>query len=119
MIKIGLTAEDRERFGCPEWLEFTSVTTRDAEAFEDAGGMVGWFDEDNRARVSWWRSQVWLALRRIGISLKYDEVHFSLTGVRVETGETPGKAPSARSGSRTRKSSASSTRASTRRASKS
>lgn len=113
MPYIRLGDEDREQLGCPvEWLEFEDrVLTGEAEEFEAYGGALKHFID--RTTVRWWRAMVWLGLYRAGVKKAFDDVQFNLAAVQIE--EEPGKAPSsAPDGSRTRRTSASSTRRSTR-----
>lgn len=117
MPTIRLGDEDREKFGCDEWLPFEDrVLTTEGEALEDAGGSVKALADS--ARVAWWRTMVWLALYRAGITKPYSEVHFDLNAIDIDDGG-PGKAPSGSSASRTRRTSASSTPRSRRTGSKS
>lgn len=116
MPTIRLGDEDRAKLGCEEWLRFDErVRTDEAEAFEEAGGSLKAFID--RTTVRWWRAMVWLALHRAGVKANFDDVHFDLNAITLE--DEPGKAKSGANGSRTRRTSASSTPRSRRTGSKS
>lgn len=116
MPTIRLGDDDRERLHCQEWLAFDErVRTDEAEAFEEAGGTLK--DFVDRTTVKWWRATVWLALYRSGVKARFEDVHFDLSAITLQ--DDPGKALSGEGGSRTRRTSASSTRRSTRSGSKS
>lgn len=109
MPTIRLGTADRERFGCAEWLPFDErFDTREGEAFEAAGGEIVHFAKDGK--VIRWRSLVWLALHRSGLTVPFDDVHFDLNAADIQ--DDPGKAPSGSSASRTRRTSSKSSPAS-------
>lgn len=109
-MRIRLADEDRKRFVCPEWLEWDQrVDTREAEAVEEQGAdplrLLNELTGGNPS-IRAIRLMVWLALRRSGVDIPFSECHFDLA-FAVERAE--GKAPSAKSGSRTPGRSAAST----------
>lgn len=115
-----LSDEDRAKLGGPEWLEFEDrLSTREAEQIEAAGMSYRELLALNKpatAPAKAWRLAVWLCLNRAGVEIPLDEVHFNLFGLEPEIVGV-GKAPSAKSGSRTRPASAAtSTRPSRRKA---
>ncbi len=78
-MQLRLPDEDRERFGCDEWLDYdpTTVTVEDAEAVEEAGGE--WTSR---------RAQFWLALRRAGHEVAWgDLANVNLVKVRSREGK--------------------------------
>lgn len=112
-MRISLSEEDRERFGCPEWLVLPdgfTLSALDAEALEVAGADWTLYGSQKVGGV---RALVWLGLRRAGIDVPYADLDFNISRIRYEA---PGKAPSATSGSRTPGPSAARTRASRRKA---
>jgi hypothetical protein len=92
MPTIRLGDADRERWGCPEWLEFpASLPVRDAKALQAAGGK--YLDYFNRDEPAGWQVIVWLALHRAGITVKLDELEdLDLAAISIADVE-PGKAP--------------------------
>jgi hypothetical protein len=116
MPTIRLGDVDRERFGCPEWLDVPeTLPVRDAEALEEAGGKyLDWFRRDT---AKGFQSLVWLALHRAGITKKLDELADLDLGAILIQGTETGKASGSGSGT-TPRTSASSTRPSRRTRSK-
>lgn len=115
MPTIRLGDEDRERYGCPEWIEFPQqLPTSDAEAIDEAGGTyLDFFRTDARG----FKTQIWVAMHRAGVTVPWKDWEFNLMAVRLD--ESLGKGPSSTpSGSTTPPTSASSTRRSTRSRSK-
>lgn len=110
-MRFRLSAEDRERLGGPEWLDFDErLSTQEAEKLEAAGAdpyALGTL-RSSKPTVEALRIVIWLCLTRIGVDVKFEDVHFDLFALDAE--REPGKAPSARSGSRTRGRSAASSR---------
>jgi hypothetical protein len=100
-VKIRLSDPDRERLGCPEWLDYDPnfLSVDDAEALEVAGGKYQDFIQRGPAGD---RVRVWVALHRAGVTVTpFGALTFNLLGWQVQ-GDELGKAPSARSGSTTR-----------------
>lgn len=113
-MKIRLSAPDRERLGCPEWLDFdlASLSFDEAQALEDAGGKYRDFFDEGLVAV---RARVWVALHRAGVTVTpYGSLTFNLV---FEYDGAPGKAPSAKGGRTTKSTSATSSRRSSRRTS--
>lgn len=111
-MKLRLSDPDRARLGCPEWLEYDrdQLDLADAEALEAAGGR--WFDYAE-STLAGSRARVWIALHRAGVTVTpYESLHFDVLGITYEDmpAPSPGKAPSKRSGPRTRSTSAASGR---------
>ena len=110
-MKIRLSAPDRERLGCPEWLDFDlmNLSVEEAEALEEAGGDYRDFFAVGIRAI---RSRVWVALHRAGVTVTpYGSLTFNLV---FETDGELGKAPSARAGRTTSSTSATSSRPSPR-----
>lgn len=105
MPTIRLGDADRERYGAPEWLEFTdALSIRDAKAFQAAGGK--YMDFFKRDEPAGWQAIAWLALHRAGVAVKVDELEdLDLAAVRLADSQPSGKASSGGSG-RTRRTSA-------------
>lgn len=103
MSRLRLSDVDRERLGCPEWLERVDdpITLKEARALEAAGGdWQKWprpgvaMDLDTTAVF------VWVALFRNGVTPpQLGDLEFSLN---LAYEPSPGKAPSATSTKRTR-----------------
>lgn len=106
-MKIRLSDPDRERLGCPEWLDISySLDVREAEALEKAGGDYTLYTAAGPGAT---RTRIWVGLHRAGVTVPFDELHFDLLGLTVE--DVPvGKARSARGGSGTRSKSPASAR---------
>lgn len=114
---IRLGDQDREYFGCDEWLPFDErVLTNEAEAFESFGGNLTAFTDAKK--VAWWRAMVWLTLFRAGVKKAYDDIQFDLNALRIED-NAGGKALSETDVSATSQTSVSSTPRSRRTRSKS
>ena len=109
-MKISLSAADQKRLGCAEWLEWNEeLSTVEAEAIEEAGASpydMGSLTTANPTTKAL-RLMVWLSLRRSGVDVELAGFDFNLFGLRFD--RAPGKAPRARSASRTPAPSASST----------
>jgi len=106
-MRIRLSDEDRERLGGPEWLEVDTdrFTVGEAQKVEEAGLPAGAFLGRGFATLL---TRIWIGLFRAGVTppASVGDMEFiNLAGLRVED-ESPGKAPSARSGARTRSTSA-------------
>ena len=121
--------EDRERLGAPEVLELTlqKLSVRDAEVVEEHCGMTA--DEaveqmrmtreelpDGKARLRFKprgiRLTVWLALRKAGVDVPFEELEFSyLPFIGALTVEPEGKAEPPTGGGPTRSKSRTSGRA--------
>lgn len=105
MRRIRLVDADRERFGCPEWLERVDEvpTIREAMALEAAGGsLADWPKPGVPMTLGNYLVWAWMALRRNGVMPPpLDEFDISL-GFDYEDPESPGKAPSAPSTKSTR-----------------
>lgn len=92
MLHIRLSDEDRERLGCPEWLDIdlNSVTAREAAVMQrgfDLDGEKAAFPTPGAWRVAlgtppWsfagWVFLVWFALRRAGITVPVAELDFDI-----------------------------------------
>lgn len=109
-MKIRLSDEDRERLGCPEVLDCSTMpfTVTDAEAIEDATGMESLdalklmnpereeLPDENKVRLRMkpkgMRLRVWLGLHRAGVVVKFDELTFDFVPfLGSEIVELPGK----------------------------
>lgn len=115
-MRIRLSDPDRERLGCPEWLDFDvdHLSLEDAEALEAAGGDYQKYFGSGPSAV---RVRVWVALHRAGVTVTpIEALTVNLMGMLFE-GVTPGKAPSANGGKPTRSTSGTSSRPSRRRTS--
>lgn len=107
-MKIRLSDPDRERLGCPEWLDVArSLDVAEAEALEAAGGDWALYTDRGPAAL---RTRVWVGLHRAGIMVApVGELHFDVLNLQAEDAPV-GKARSATSGSGTRSKSPVSTR---------
>lgn len=110
-MRIKLSATDRERFGCPEWLSVQTekLGLREALALDaagidalaldelirtvpvlDAAGQPV-LDEDGepkrRVLPSAWQALVWLGLYRAGVHVDYDSFDFDLFGLQTAADE--------------------------------
>ena len=104
-MQFALSEEDRTRLGAPEVIDYDqlSLSVEDAEAIDEAGGdWRRW----GTTQAGAFRAAIWLALRKAGSGISYTDVTFDIRALRVV--QAPGKAPSARSGSRTPSTSATS-----------
>lgn len=106
-MRIRLSDEDRERLGCPEWLEvdLDRYSVAEAQKAEEAGLPAGAYLGSGFLTLL---SRIWIGLFRAGVTPPAsvaDMEFINLAGLLVEN-ESPGKAPSARSGARTRSTSA-------------
>lgn len=109
-MKIRLIDADQKRLGCAEWLDYERdhLELTDAEALEAAGGKWTDFPQSTLAGA---RARVWVALHRAGITVTpFEALTFDILGIRYDDVESPGKAPSAPSGSATRSTSRGSAR---------
>ena len=116
-MKLRLSAVDRERLGCPEWLDYDQdhLSLDDAEALEEAGGSYHEFFAPGAKAA---RARVWVALHRAGVTVTpYKSLTFDLVQMQFD-GPVPGKAPSANGGPSTSSTSATSSRRSPRKPSK-
>jgi hypothetical protein len=104
-LRYGLSDADRERLGCPEWIEFDSakITIRQLAEVERVTGMrpasfhQGLTEEQPSAEHLWVR--MWLALRQAGVEIPLADFDFAVGSCRAEfVGEdapgAPGKDPS-------------------------
>lgn len=115
-MRIRLSDADRERLGCPEWIEYQPDRLMIDEAIEiqDAIGygpdelldaMQGVplvrngqpvLDSDGEQRVRRdlraWQAVVWAALRRAGVDTPLQGLTFDLLKLRTALDEEPGKA---------------------------
>jgi hypothetical protein len=100
-VKIRLSDPDRERLGCPEWLDVAlALDVADAEALEAAGGDWTLYPAGGPSSM---RVRTWVALHRAGVTVTpFNALHFDLLNLIVDEQPPVGKAPSARSGSGTR-----------------
>jgi hypothetical protein len=131
MARIRLGDADRERLGCPEWLEHDPAQLRqvEAEALQDVWGVapgdytrwrLGLLGQPEGtppnppARAL--RFGIWQALRRSGVKVDLTELDFDLMDIEIQRDPEPepGKSPStprktsAAGGGGTRRSSSSS-----------
>lgn len=109
-MKIRLGDADRERIGCPEWIDIglNPLTVREAEALEEAVGapyadLVDLMEprqkrvNETTLRLSYnprgLRLLVWLGLHRAGVAVRFDELDFDCGQFGGwHTYEDPGKA---------------------------
>ena len=112
-MKIRLGDADRERLGCPEWMELdlSALSVGEAEVLDESGG--DWtVIAAKGAKAA--KTRVWLALYRAGVVVPYRDLTFDILSIEAQDDE-PGKAKdSADVDSNTRRTSASSTRPSRR-----
>jgi hypothetical protein len=100
-IRIRLGDADRERYNCPEWMDFDPLTVRSNEAFAMQAGLtiegttIG-FNSPNDWRTSLRDSTaaanivlVWLALRRAGVGVPLGEVEYDFDGAQYEIAPDP------------------------------
>jgi hypothetical protein len=95
-VQFRLSAVDRERLGCPEWIEvdLRRVTIREAAEIQRRTGFAspdallkafiepivsGKPGEDPRVDYDSVITLIWLGLRRAGVSVPYDELDFDAT----------------------------------------
>ena len=113
-MRLRLSAADRERFGCPEFLPapLNSVTVREAIelqklGYPTPGALAGALrvDTDGAPDYGAWAALVWLALRRGGVECDPATLDFDVVTLEVLPDEepvepkvAPGKVP-AREGS--------------------
>lgn len=109
-MKIRLGDADRERLGCPEWIDvgLDPLTVREAEAIEDATGLPHadavdlmqprrqQVSGETTLRISYQpkgiRLLVWLGLYRAGVKVGFDELDFDYRQfMGWHTYEEPGK----------------------------
>lgn len=92
-MRIRLGDEDRERLGCPEWMEadLDHVSVSEAEALDAAGG--DWTDLGERGARAM-KSRVWLALHRAGVTVTFDDLEFNVMAARGEAGKAEGSTDS-------------------------
>jgi hypothetical protein len=111
-VKLRLSDADRERLGCPEWLDFdlTNMSVDEGIALEVAGGDYTRFFGGGAETA---RTRVWVALHRAGITVTpYESLTFNLAALEMDG--PVGKARSARAGRSTSSTSATSSRPSPR-----
>lgn len=101
-MRFKLSAEDRERLGAPEWIEYDHqhLSVRDARVLDAAG--ADWRAWGGRG-LEGLALALWLALHKAGKAVPFDELDFDLFQIEFAS---PGKAPSTRSSSSTRSTSA-------------
>ena len=124
MSRLRLSAADRERLGCPEFLAnpFDTVTVREAMELQKFGyttpGMLAkalGTQSGEGPNYAAWAAYVWLALHRAGVECDMATLDFDIVSMEVvpdedppESSAGPGKAPArGRSTHSTRKSSTS------------
>lgn len=103
-MRFQLSAADRERLGAPEWVDYdpSKMTNREAAQLQRAGydppqeGLAAaWVaqqpDPDGPLRIDFdvWTAVVWMALRRAGVTVPYDELEFDAYGITVEPPPEP------------------------------
>lgn len=95
MIRFKLSPEDRERLGAPEVIAFdeTRLMLSEARAVQKASGYHpdDWFDGLKKGAPDAVAAVVWLALRRAGVEITYDDVDFDLGALVYEEPEPEGK----------------------------
>lgn len=111
-MKIKLSDEERERYGCPEWLDcdIKHLSVAEAEAIEDETGINaadaidlmgailapdGKDGAKARLQPKGIRLRVWLGLRRADINVPFAELKFEwrqFSGWHSLGGEDEGKA---------------------------
>lgn len=99
-LRYRLSDADRERLGCPEWIEFDSskITVRQLAEVERVTGLrpaafhQGLTEEQPSAEHLWVR--LWLALRQAGIEVALADFDFTIGSCRAEfTGSDASEAP--------------------------
>jgi hypothetical protein len=115
-MRIRLAEADRERLGCPEWLDLTlsSITAREAGTIQRLGGYgpdeladalrgepiirdgQPVVDDEGQPKLRYdfdaWVAVVWLALKRSGVTVPYNELDFDLE-IEVENPAEEGEVP--------------------------
>jgi len=82
-MKIRLGDADRERLGCPEWMELdlTTMSVAEAEALEASGG--DWtVIHDSGAKAM--KTRIWLALHRSGVTVPFSELTFDVIAAKAQ-----------------------------------
>lgn len=103
-VRVRLSDKDRERYGCPEWLEFDpyAVSIQEAIVLQsgvDIGGVVfaydtpaGWRNAFNKRENFAVLVAVWLALRGSDVKVPLSDVEFNSDDFDyevVDEGEAP------------------------------
>lgn len=104
MITIKLGAADREALGAPEAMQIDPTRFRLAEVRalkRETGHTVESLSQalqggDVEGKVEATAAMVWLALRRAGVQVAYDDLDFDLAEMDLEV-ENAGKAPTSTS----------------------
>lgn len=107
-MKIRLSDSDRERLGCPEYLDGSveHISMDEAEALEEISGLP--WGQVLFTHVTGMRLRACLGMIRAGMKPEWDKLRFDLGSEAISLRD-PGKAPSTSGGSPTSTTSSSST----------
>lgn len=96
-MRFRLTDEDREQLKCPEWIEFDEkkLRVKEIRSIQEITGIEQdqWGAELERGHLDLMVTFVWLALRRSGVEVPFEDVDFDIAGMQMEGVTDQGKAP--------------------------